>query len=280
MVMSVAGCGVQATPPAATSSPTTLPTVPPTPAPSALNELIDALRAAGATVESGGPIQHSFFSVEGQIITVNGADVQVFEYGSPAAAGAEAETISDDGGQIGTTMVTWVDTPHFYQKDNLIVLYVGSDELIAGLLEAALDAPIAVGPAMPAGPGEPVAALTKALDERDWAALQAQMGDQFIIGYWRSEGVTLSPQEAIEQLQTNLVSADATLTYTTDESQFPSLDGILLESTWGPDVNVVQSIFSQGWGQDGEGEAILAVAAQPDGSTYWYGMIYAPAGFD
>jgi len=74
------------------------------------------------------------------------------------------------------------------------------------------------------------------------------MGDQFIIGYWRSEGVSLSPQEAVEQLQTNLLSADATLTYTTDESQFPSLDGTPLGSIWGPDVKVVEAIFSQGWG--------------------------------
>ncbi len=280
MAMAVTGCGVQATPPAATNPPTTPPTIPPTPAPGAMDELIDALRAAGATVESGGPIRQTFFSVEGQIIKVNGADVQVFEYDSPAAAGAEAETISGDGSQIGTTMVTWVDTPHFYQTDNHIVLYVGSDEQIAGLLEAALGAPIAEGPAMPTGPGEPVVALTKALDERDWAALQAQMGDQFVIGYWRSEGVSLSPQEALEQLQTNLLSADATLTYTTDESEFPSLDGTPLGSIWGPDVKVVQPIFSQGWGPDGKGEAILAVAEQPDGSTYWYGMIYAREGFD
>ncbi|HKZ83504.1 MAG TPA: hypothetical protein VJ793_07585 [Anaerolineae bacterium] len=158
--------------------------------------------------------------------------------------------------------------------------YVGRDEQLIGLLEAALGAPIAEGPAMPTGPGEPVAALTKALDERDWAALQAQMGDPFVIGYWRSEGVSLSPQEAIEQLQTNLLSADATLTYTTDESEFPSLDGTPLGSIWGPDVKVVQPIFSQGWGPDGKGEAILAVAEQPDGSTYWYGMIYAREGFD
>src|SRR3990172_3969586 len=74
MAMAVTGCGVQATPPAATNPPTTPPTVPPTPAPSAMDELIDALRAAGATVESGGPIRQPFFSVEGQIIKVNGTD--------------------------------------------------------------------------------------------------------------------------------------------------------------------------------------------------------------
>lgn len=42
--------------------------------------LVAALQAAGATVEVGDSITQVFFSPEGKIIKVNGADVQVFEY--------------------------------------------------------------------------------------------------------------------------------------------------------------------------------------------------------
>lgn len=102
------------------------------------NGLIDTLRAEGVRVESGGTLSQAFFSVVGRVITVNGADVQVFEYPDAAAARTEASLISADGGSVGTTMVTWVATPHFYTKGRLIVLYVGDDADMRGILEFAL----------------------------------------------------------------------------------------------------------------------------------------------
>lgn len=101
-------------------------------------ELVDALRAAGATVEPSEPVTQAFFTPEGSIIKVNGADVQVFEYESAEAMENEASQVAPDGGSIGTTMVTWVDTPHFYKAGRIIVLYVGSDETVLGLLEKVL----------------------------------------------------------------------------------------------------------------------------------------------
>lgn len=100
--------------------------------------LVDALRAAGADVEPGDPVEQAFFSVTGQILKVNGADVQVFEYESAEAMGTEATQISEDGGSIGTNMVTWVAAPHFFRSGRLLVLYVGDDAAILGLLNGAL----------------------------------------------------------------------------------------------------------------------------------------------
>ena len=101
-------------------------------------EFVDALRAAGATVEPSEPITQVFFTPEGNILKVNGADVQVFEYESEEAMEAEASQVTPDGGSIGTTMVTWMDTPHFYKAGRIIVLYVGSDGAILSLLEEVL----------------------------------------------------------------------------------------------------------------------------------------------
>ena len=101
-------------------------------------EFVDALRAAGATVEPSEPIIQAFFTPEGNILKVNGADVQVFEYESEEAMESEASQVAPDGGSIGTTMVTWVDTPHFYKAGRIIVLYVGSDTAILDLLEQVL----------------------------------------------------------------------------------------------------------------------------------------------
>src|SRR5687767_14046128 len=100
--------------------------------------LIAALEAAGATVDVGEPISQPFFSAEGNIIKVNGADVQVFAYENAEEMELESSQIAPDGSSNATTMITWIDTPHFYKTGRIIVLYVGSDQTILSLLENVL----------------------------------------------------------------------------------------------------------------------------------------------
>jgi predicted small secreted protein len=100
--------------------------------------LLDSLQDAGATVEEGDPLAQPFFTPEGSILKVNGADVQVFEYESRESMEEEASQVMPDGGSIGRSMVAWMDTPHFYKAGKIIVLYVGSDEAVLSLLEKAL----------------------------------------------------------------------------------------------------------------------------------------------
>lgn len=107
--------------------------------------LVDALRAAGATVEPVRDIRQPFLSVPGKVISVNGVEIQVFEYEDEAAMRSEAATIAADGSSVGTTMITWVDPPHFFAKGSLIVLYVGTGSELVQLLVDILGEPIAVG---------------------------------------------------------------------------------------------------------------------------------------
>lgn len=124
LAFAVSGCGNGATP-----SPTGAPVV------EDQASMVAALQAAGATTNVGDPVMQDFFTPEGQIITVNGADIQVFEYADAAAMESEAAQVAPDGGSIGTSMVTWMGAPHFYKIGRLIVLYVGSDPAILDLLK-------------------------------------------------------------------------------------------------------------------------------------------------
>ena len=99
---------------------------------------INALQAAGATVETGDSITQAFFTPEGQMVKVNGADLQVFEYKSAEVLAKEVSQVAPDGGSIGTSMVDWIDTPHFYKAGRIIVLYVGSDQAVLDLLDKVL----------------------------------------------------------------------------------------------------------------------------------------------
>lgn len=125
----------------ASAAAATSPTEGASPQPAALEDqasLVAALKAAGATVEAGEPIKQEFFGPEGNIIKVNGADVQVFEYESAEAMENEASQVAPDGGSVGTSMMMWMDTPHFYKAGRIIALYIGSDKTVLGVLEQAL----------------------------------------------------------------------------------------------------------------------------------------------
>jgi hypothetical protein len=102
------------------------------------------LRSRGATVQIGEAASEPFFSAAGRLLLVNGLEVRVFGFETSKAATAAAAAVSSDGYSIGaneggTTTVSqieWVDTPHFYRRGSLIVLYLGKDSATLKLLDA------------------------------------------------------------------------------------------------------------------------------------------------
>jgi hypothetical protein len=131
-----------------TPTPTPISSLTPTPTSTVtdLVSLIDNLREAGATVDTADVTQQPCFSVDFQVITVNGSDVQVFEYEDAAEADAEAASISPDGFSINSTInnitqicqIGWVAPPHFYKVSKLIVLYAGDNQAVIDILETIL----------------------------------------------------------------------------------------------------------------------------------------------
>jgi hypothetical protein len=107
-------------------------------------ELVDVLKGTGAIVELGEKIQQPFFDATGQIIKVNGADVQVFEFADEATRKAASDQISPVGSSTGTTMITWVDQPNFWAKGQVIVLFVGKDAVTIDLLTTVMGKPITI----------------------------------------------------------------------------------------------------------------------------------------
>ena len=96
-----------------------------------LADLQDSLLATGAEVKViGEVVSEGIFSVDGRILEVNGERVQVMDYGDAAALEAEANRISPDGSSVGTTMVMWVGSPHFFRTETAIVLYVGESPTV------------------------------------------------------------------------------------------------------------------------------------------------------
>lgn len=120
--------------------------------------------------------------------------------------------------------------------------------------------------------------LVDALNARDYEQLKTLMGDSFMIGYWLSEGTSNTPDQAIEQLQLNLLSSSSPITAD------PNKDLVALLGTdpvtiVGPDAVEVTPLWTSGWGAEGNDEAILFVAKRPSGEWHWYGLLFAKDGF-
>jgi hypothetical protein len=99
--------------------------------------LIAALQSRGSSVTMGGPVEHTpLFPVTGRFLQVDGESVHVWEFASIAEAETAASGVIPDGGGTATVRVFWVAPPHFYRRDRLIALYVGSQSTLISSLAA------------------------------------------------------------------------------------------------------------------------------------------------
>lgn len=121
-----------------------------------VNQLITSITTAGATVVNNGRTEQGLFPVEGiglWHLTVNGATVNVYEFGDTAAREAASSHISPRGDEYtvtedDTTVTTTWDgegVPHFWALDNLIINYWGEDVAALTTLNAVLGSPFAGG---------------------------------------------------------------------------------------------------------------------------------------
>jgi hypothetical protein len=117
--------------------------------------LVDNLRADGYSVDPVGDVEQPFLRARGTVLRISGgdlaapADVQSFNYDDRdlgidglAAAQMDANQIQPSG-QPRTMSVAWTGPPHFFHKDRVIVLYVGSDAQLLRELAKLLGPPFA-----------------------------------------------------------------------------------------------------------------------------------------
>lgn len=132
------------------------PTLVPEAAPSdelTLASFAHSVSESGAAVALRGGVKQPFFAVDGQVVDIEGEPVQVYEYQGVDEARMAANTVTADGSAIAagdnTTLVDWISTPHFYQRDRLIVVYVGEQDAVLNVLDGTLGAAFAGAAAYP-----------------------------------------------------------------------------------------------------------------------------------
>lgn len=126
--------------PAATATPTREPSG--SSEPMDFESLVEALEALNANLLHAGEIEQPFFPVAGQVLRVNGAVVQVFEFPDTTSRRAVSDTISESGDILGAVTPSWSERPNFWAQGRLIVLYLGEDQDVIDVLSQALGDPI------------------------------------------------------------------------------------------------------------------------------------------
>jgi hypothetical protein len=112
--------------------------------------LIGDLAAAGADVGPPSQFEAEPLAPNGVSMCVDGQTVQVYIYPSPAARMAATSAIDpDDPTNIGTSIVEWDGEPKFWQRDRVVLLYLGRDEATTELLTSVLGEPFARGESRP-----------------------------------------------------------------------------------------------------------------------------------
>lgn len=115
------------------------------------------------------------------------------------------------------------------------------------------------------------------------------VNEPFAVGLWQSEGQEMGRNEFFGRLANSYYRFQAEsiaegkpsqLTFTTDPDEFPPMNGMPAEGMFGPDVNIAEVIYSEGWGQDGNGAALIYLAEDDCGKYYWHGLIFSEGHFD
>ena len=110
-----------------------------------LDSLLATLQGAGLDAQVVGDVSQPFFTVAGKSLQLNGEELQVYAYPAPEAAEADAALVAADGSSVGTTMLNWISTPHFFRSGNLIVIYIGENPAVLQGLQSLLGVQFAGG---------------------------------------------------------------------------------------------------------------------------------------
>ena len=79
-----------------------------------------------------------FFSIPTKVVSVSGIDLQVYEFDTKTYVEKSKEIVSSDGTEIGSNIIRWINVPHFYSQDKIIVQYIGHNPEILNLHDSLL----------------------------------------------------------------------------------------------------------------------------------------------
>ena len=107
-----------------------------------------------------------------------------------------------------------------------------------------------------------------ALETQDYKTLASLMTDPWDLAFYRSEGLSLSVDKAIQELRKTYLGPGKVFVDLSVDARKLLGD----KAIFSPDVTHV--VYSTGWGSDQTDDALLLFATDATGQTRWGGMVY------
>jgi hypothetical protein len=105
-------------------------------------ELLNQLQQSGLILTPVMQVHKSQLSVVGTLFTVEGDNVQIFEYQNNAAALADALKLGAMYSKDSQLKNAWGSMVHIYSKDNLVIFYMGYNTTPSKALDLVLGKPV------------------------------------------------------------------------------------------------------------------------------------------
>ena len=113
---------------------------------SGVTGLISSLSAAGANARQAGTFDASPMQGPGVLLCLATEEVRVYVFPTEEARLTAARSIDqNDPSHVGTSIVEWTGNPRFWQRDSVLVLYLGTDPGTEALLTRVMGQPFARG---------------------------------------------------------------------------------------------------------------------------------------
>lgn len=97
--------------------------------------LVSALTAAKMPVRQADTFDAAPFQGHGVLLCVGREEVRVYAFATDQERAAAASRIDPtDPSHIGTSIVEWMGNPRFWQRDRILVLYLGADPALTAVL--------------------------------------------------------------------------------------------------------------------------------------------------
>lgn len=137
------------------------------------------------------------------------------------------------------------------------------------------------GQAPPPGGEEQFAQdLARAIESRDFDRMRDMMAGSFTLAGWRSEGMEMAPDTALEQLRQAYLPPGSAPAAAFGMDLATLLGGADPLAIFGPQANAAQAFFLSGLGSSAADEAIAIISRDPSTSQLaWRGLLVAQNGF-
>ena len=108
--------------------------------------LLSALAAASAPVRQADRFDAAPLPGQGVLLCVGREEARVYVFATDQARRATTAGIDPkDPSHVGTSIVEWTGNPRFWQRDRILVLYLGTDAPTEALLTSVMGPPFARG---------------------------------------------------------------------------------------------------------------------------------------